>query len=141
MNKGNTKREIEILEITKASQEELLTAFNIEKICFQTMLGMSFFKLGEIVYIKKASSKNCTLFTKDDKHFMVSYSLNDLEKTLSKTTFCKTHPNYLVNLAYVKSVIESDNGFLILDNKTHIPISKIHKKELNTKIQNHFYKP
>jgi two-component system LytT family response regulator len=49
---------------------------------------------------------------------------------LSPHQFFRTHNSYLINLARVKEFIRGDGGYLVMENKMKIPVSKTRKEEL-----------
>jgi len=39
-------------------------------------------------------------------------------------SFIRIHRSFLVNLNFVKKILRSDGGTLLLDNKTQLPVSE-----------------
>jgi len=44
--------------------------------------------------------------------------------------FFRPHNSHLINLARVKEFIRGDGGYLVMENKMKIPVSKNKKEEL-----------
>lgn len=94
------------------------------KIIVPTQNGVSFLNEDEVLHLEgyqgytKIHLENNTILTS-------SYNLGKFEKTIG-TKFFKCHKSHIVNLEKVRHL--ENEGYLILDNETHIPISRTNKK-------------
>ncbi len=61
---------------------------------------------------------------------MISKTLKDFEEMLSPFRFFRTHNSHLVNLDHVREFIRGDGGYLVMENKMKVPVSK--KQERKT---------
>ena len=73
-----------------------------------------------------------TFFFANGNKTMVSKSLAEYEKLLPKNEFIRTHQSYIVNCSFVEKVTKE--GFVILKDKTNIPVSVRKKEEVIRKL-------
>lgn len=73
-----------------------------------------------------------SIYCRDDV-FRVYARLNDLEEKLDEKIFLRCNQSYIVNIMYVKDVIEYD---FCMENDRYIPIRKRDKKEIVQKYYN-----
>ncbi|MCB0430091.1 MAG: response regulator transcription factor [Flavobacteriales bacterium] len=66
----------------------------------------------------------------DGKMLMVSKGLREYDPLLSESNFFRVHKSYLVNRKYIKKVVRSDGGYLVMENDNQVPISKLKKDEV-----------
>ena len=82
--------------------------------------------LDNILYIKMIRSK-VVIYTENEELVSAERSLKGLESELDPFGFYKTFRNTLVNVGKVYEVLDRE---IILNNKTHLPISRRRRKEL-----------
>lgn len=73
-----------------------------------------------------------SIYCRDDV-YRVYARLNDLEERLDEKIFLRCNQSYIVNIMYVKDVIEYD---FCMENDRYIPIRKRDKKEIVQKYYN-----
>lgn len=78
----------------------------------------------------EADNNYTTFFLEDGKSILVSKTLKYYANLLENNGFIRTHQSHLVNKQYVKEYIKSDGGYLVLHNKTTIPVSTRKKTEI-----------
>jgi two-component system LytT family response regulator len=61
---------------------------------------------------------------------VISKTLREFEDMLAPHQFFRPHNSYLINLNRVKEFIRGDGGFLVMENKMKIPVSKTKREEL-----------
>lgn len=88
-----------------------------------------------IVYCESQGKKVyiCT----DKKEIMSNYSLNDLEERLDKTYFFRAHQAFIVNINYVKEIINFGEGSYLLNLdyvEKNIMLSRSRAKTLRKKL-------
>jgi two-component system LytT family response regulator len=59
---------------------------------------------------------------------LVSKPIFEYEELLKDYGFIRCHQSHLVNKEYIKSLVKEEGGYLLLADKTKIPISR-NKKE------------
>lgn len=82
----------------------------------------------DIIYCK-SSGNYSEVFFRDKKKVMLAKKLKDIEGFINNSLFCRVHNSYLVNINYVKEFIKKDGQYLILEDRTSIPVSRS-KREL-----------
>lgn len=71
-----------------------------------------------------------TFFLEGGETLLVSKSLKEYDELLSGAGFFRTHQSHLVNLEHILRYDKTDGGFLILDDKSMVPVSTRKKEEL-----------
>lgn len=67
-----------------------------------------------------------TFHLKDDTKIMVTRIIKEYEDILTEPTFIRTHQSYLVNHHFIEKYLKE--GFLVLKNKTEIPVATRRKE-------------
>lgn len=81
--------------------------------------------------IRCKSDNNYTeFFMNDGQKIVVGKTLKYFADMLKELDFLRVHQSHLVNLQYIKEFIKSDGGYLVLKNKTTIPVSVRKKNEV-----------
>ena len=108
---------------------------NIEKIAIPTNEGMRFVKIDDII---RCESDSCytTIFMKNKEKIMVSKTLKEYELLLSDMNFFRVHKSHLVNLKYVEKYIQGEGGYLVMEDKSHIEVSRRKKDDLLALLNN-----
>ncbi len=86
----------------------------------------------EIENIIRCQSDNnyTTFYLKNGNKILVSKTLKNYANLLCPIGFIRVHQSHLVNKNYIKEYIKSDGGYLILYDKTNIPVSFRKRGEL-----------
>lgn len=102
---------------------------SLEKIALPSMDGIRFIKINDI--IRCESDNNYTLFYLTSKEkILVSKTLKDFEILLSGSKFYRVHKSHLVNLKYISKYIPGEGGYLILEDGSHVDVSRRKKEGL-----------
>jgi len=102
---------------------------NYNKIAISLSDKTIFVKPEDIIYCK--SSGNYTeIFFINNKKELVSKKLKDIEELINNDDFCRVHNSYLVNIKHIKEFVKKDGQYLVLENGTSIPISRLKKVSL-----------
>lgn len=72
----------------------------------------------------ESSNAYTEFFLTDGKSIVVSKPIFEYEELLNNYDFVRCHQSHLVNVAFVKSLIKEDGGYLELNNNNRIPISR-----------------
>lgn len=87
--------------------------------------------------IRMEASNNYTkVFIKGGEELLVSKPIFEYEELLQEYGFLRCHQSHLVNRRFVKSLIKQDNGYLVLDDNTRIPISRTKKDFVKAQLEN-----
>jgi two-component system LytT family response regulator len=102
---------------------------SLEKIALPASDGIRFIKISEI--IRCESDNNYTLFYLTTKEkILVSKTLKDFELLLSGSKFYRVHKSHLVNLKFIAKYIPGEGGYLILEDGSHVDVSRRKKEGL-----------
>ncbi|MFH4968930.1 LytTR family transcriptional regulator DNA-binding domain-containing protein [Gaetbulibacter sp. M240] len=82
----------------------------------------------DILYCK--SDGNYTeIYLKNSEKEMLSKKLKEFED-MTSDDFFRVHNSYLVNINSIKEFVKSDGGYIVLEDGTHIPVSRSKKTDL-----------
>ncbi len=98
------------------------------KIAIPGQNGISFIELNEIVFVE-ASNNYSKLILTDKRIFLISKTLKDVQDVLEESHFLRVHRQYIINLNHVKQ-FNRNESILIMDNGSHLPISRNQKERL-----------
>lgn len=99
------------------------------KIALASKESIEFVEAGEILYCE-ANSNYTNVYMTDGKRKVISRTLRDFEELLSAHGFFRPHLSYLVNLQRIREFVRGDGGFLVMENKVKIPVSKSKREAL-----------
>ena len=78
----------------------------------------------------EANSNYTTIYLAEGRKKVISKTLKEFEDMLSLYDFFRPHNSFLVNLRRVNEFIRGDGGYLVMENKMKIPVSKNKREEL-----------
>ncbi|HMU46863.1 MAG TPA: LytTR family DNA-binding domain-containing protein [Chitinophagaceae bacterium] len=78
----------------------------------------------------EANSNYTNVHMQEGQKRVISKTLKEFEDMLSVYHFFRPHNSYLINLKRVKEFVRGDGGYLVMENKMRIPVSKNRKEEL-----------
>jgi len=108
---------------------------NFKRIALSTSDGIHLFNISEIIRCESADNYT-KFFLKDGKNILISKTLKEYEELLSEHGFKRIHQSHLINLAYMKSYIKKDGGYVIMTDNSHLPISQRKKEHLQEILKN-----
>jgi len=102
---------------------------NFKRIALSNSDGMHLFEINDI--IRCESEDNYTKFyIKNNKPLLISKTLKEYEDLLTEHGFERIHQSHLINLAYLKSYIKKDGGYVVMADNSKLPISARKKERL-----------
>lgn len=102
---------------------------NFKRIALSNSDGIHLFEVSDI--IRCESEDNYTKFyIKNSKPILISKTLKEYEELLAAHGFERIHQSHLINLAYLKSYIKKDGGYVIMADNANLPISQRKKERL-----------
>ena len=124
---------LEIGKISNSSQTDTLFA-NQEstkerKLVLQTSQEIHIVNISEIVHCVSDNAYTTFRLNTGEK-IVVSKGIGEYADLLAGFGFLRPHQSHLVNINYIKKLDKSDGGFLILKDKTQIPVSSRQKQQL-----------
>lgn len=99
------------------------------RIALSTSEGIHLFDIKEIIRCE-AEDNYTKFFFKTGKPILISKTLKEYEDLLEGHGFERIHQSHLINLAYLKSYIKKDGGYVIMEGNIHLPISQRKKERL-----------
>ncbi len=118
------KEQLTVLQqsITKPNQRP-------KKISLNTSDKIMVVNLDDI--IRCQSDNNYTeFFMNDGQKILVGKTLKHFADMLKEYDFLRVHQSHLINIQSIKEFIKSDGGYLVLKNKTTVPVSVRKKNEV-----------
>lgn len=106
-----------------------------KKIVVPTSDGMHVIKLTDIIRLE-SSSNYTTFFLKDQKSLLASKTLKEFDNMLSGYNFNRIHKSHLVNMNYLKRYVQTDGGYLVLEDGSKIPVANRKKEQLLSTLKN-----
>jgi len=104
-------------------------ADNFKRIALSTAEGIHLFNINEI--LRCESEDNYTKFYfVNGKSILISKTLKEYEELLGGQGFERIHQSHLINLAFLKSYIRKDGGYVVMSDGSHLPISQRKKERL-----------
>ena len=98
---------------------------NSNKLIIPTIKGVSFIPQNEVVHIEGFEGYTKIHLT-DNSEIVSSYNIGKYEKMMSNL-FYKCHKSHIINLEKVRHF--ENEGYIILDTKKRVPVSKTKRKE------------
>jgi len=106
-----------------------------KKIALQTSDGISIFEIDTILQCSAESNYTCVYFT-NGKKMLFSKTLKDFEDLLSSSGFERIHHSHIINLNHLVSFVNKDGGYVILSDKSTLPVSQRKKTHLMNVLSN-----
>lgn len=102
---------------------------NFKRIALSNSDGMHLFEVSDI--IRCESEDNYTKFyIKNNKPILISKTLKEYEELLTDHGFVRIHQSHLINLAFLKSYIKKDGGYVVMADSSNLPISQRKREQL-----------
>lgn len=102
---------------------------NFKRIALSNSDGIHLFEVSDI--IRCESEHNYTKFyIKNNKPVLISKTLKEYEDLLTEHGFERIHQSHLINIAYLKSYIKKDGGYVVMADNSNLPISQRKKDRL-----------
>jgi two-component system, LytTR family, response regulator len=109
--------------------EKFPTLFNTNKLKLPTMDGFELIETEQILFAK--SSGNYThLFLKQEKKYIVSKNIGEIEKLLMYPTFLRIHNEHIVNINEIARYVNGRGGYVILKTNQHLDVAYRRKQNL-----------
>ncbi len=106
-----------------------------KKIVVPTSDGMHVIKLSDIIRLE-SSSNYTTFHLNNQKSLLASKTLKEFDNMLSGYNFQRIHKSHLVNMNYLKRYVQTDGGYLILEDGSKIPVANRKKEQLLITLRN-----
>lgn len=84
----------------------------------------------------ESSNNYCTCYFSSGEKLLVSKSMSEFEMLLVDYGFIRCQQSHLVNKAFVKTWVKGDGGYMILEDGSHIPVSRYKREYVKEKLSN-----
>lgn len=99
-------------------------------------------ELNEVIYVRVSNILYCQgqsaqsfVHLTDGSKRLISRTLKDFEEMLTPFHFCRVHKSYLVNLQHIAKYHKGDGGYIMLDDGSHLDVSKSYRDDLLSKLR------
>jgi two-component system LytT family response regulator len=99
------------------------------KIGLASKESIEFVDAMEIIYCE-ANSNYTNVHMTDGKKKVISKTLKEFEELLLPFNFYRPHNSYLINMKMIKELVRGDGGYIVMENKAQIPVSRNKREEL-----------
>jgi two-component system LytT family response regulator len=107
---------------------------NFKRIALTTSTGIHLFEVSDIIRCE-GEDNYTTFYIKNSKPVIISRTLKEYEDLLSEYGFERIHQSHLINLAYLKSYVKKDGGYIVMADNSQLPISQRKKERLQELIK------
>tara|TARA_R110000850_G_scaffold277058_1_gene421894 strand:- start:127527 stop:128270 length:744 start_codon:yes stop_codon:yes gene_type:complete len=124
-------------EIKKSLEQSILSLSqnnrqSSKKIAISIDGKLIFLKPEEITYCE-SDGNYCHIYLENNEKLFVTKKLKEIEEMLPAKNFYRVHNSFVVNLDKVREFVKTD-GYVILNNKQKIPVSRNKKSSFLDKI-------
>jgi two-component system, LytTR family, response regulator len=106
-----------------------------KKIALHTSEGVNIFELENILRCSAESNYTCVYFN-NGKKLLFSKTLKEFEDLLCASGFERIHHSHIINLNHLVSFVNKDGGYVILTDKSTLPVSQRKKSNLIAALNN-----
>lgn len=107
---------------------------NFKRIALTTADGIHLYEVSDIIRCE-GEDNYTTFFIKNNIPVIISKTLKEYEDLLSEYGFERIHQKHLINLAYLKSYVKKEGGFVVMADNAQLPISARKKERLQELIK------
>ena len=106
-----------------------------KKISLHTSGKIVIVSLDEIIRCQ-SDNNYTTFYFENNTKLLVSKTLKFFADLLKSNHFLRVHQSHLINTKYIKEYIKSDGGYLVLKDKSTVPVSVRKRAEVIALLQN-----
>lgn len=122
----------------KALQANLESRKVLRRMVLPTAENLHIVEIKDI--IRAEADSNYTRFLlADGNRIMVSRTIKEFDSLLSGSGMVRVHQSHLVNIAWADRFVKRDGGYLLLKDKSKIPVSQNMRKKVIQAINNSVY--
>jgi two-component system, LytTR family, response regulator len=98
------------------------------KITLSNAAGIVMIEIDKILRIE-ADRSYCYLYECDGNKMIVSKPMKEIESMLPAESFFRLHDGHIINVEHLRKFSYEDGGIAILNDGTHVPVSRRKKQE------------
>jgi two-component system, LytTR family, response regulator len=106
-----------------------------KKIALHNSEGVTIYELETILRCSAESNYTCVYFS-NGKKTLFSKTLKEFEDLLCTSGFERIHHSHIINLNHLVSFVNKDGGYVILSDKSTLPVSQRKKSNLIAALNN-----
>jgi two-component system, LytTR family, response regulator len=106
--------------------------FGAKRLALNSQDKIKVVQIPEIIRCESSGSYTMFFMT-DGEQILVTKTLKEYDKLLGDHGFLRAHQSHLINLDFVKEFVKVDGGFILLKDKTEIPVAS-RKRSLVMKV-------
>lgn len=106
-----------------------------KKIALQTSEGISVYEIDTILRCSAESNYTCVYFM-NGKKSLFSKTLKEFEELLENSGFERIHHSHIINLNHLVNFINKDGGYVVMSDKSTLPVSQRKKSNLINALNN-----
>ena len=118
------KAQLEVLQNTVSNPKTIP-----QKISLHTLDKIMVVSINEIIRCK-SDNNYTTFYFENGSKIMVTKTLKYFADLLKENLFLRVHQSHLVNTKFIKEFIKADGGYLVLKDKSTVPVSVRKRSEL-----------
>ena len=99
------------------------------KIALATKESIEFVDKNDII-VCSSDSNYTMVYLSGNRKKLISKTLKEFENLLAPMNFYRPHNSHLVNLEKIIEFVRSDGGYLVMENKMKVPVSKNRREGL-----------
>jgi two-component system LytT family response regulator len=93
------------------------------KLLIKTVKTVKLISYHQIIFIQ-ADNNYSKIFLDDKSEFLLCKTLHHLEVEIDKSIFFRCHRTYLVNIHFIKEIIQGKELTIVLENDHKIPLAR-----------------
>lgn len=103
-------------------KEQISDSKPLKRLALNTLEKIHIASIEDIVRLE--SNVNYTMFHfKDGTRLLVTKTLKEFDGMLSDHGFIRVHQSHLINVEYLKEFVKTDGGYLVMTDKSEVPVS------------------
>ena len=116
-NNYEFKEKFETFDLNSAKQNN-----NNRKLVLKTQETIHIVEICDII---RCESDGCytTFYTVDNRKIMISKTIKEYDELLTELVFFRVHQSHIINMSYIECFEKKDGGFVIMKDKSSIPVS------------------
>ncbi len=106
-----------------------------DRIILKTAESIFLINIQDITHIE-ADGSYTRFFINDGRKIMVSKVIKEYDEMLTEFGFLRVHQSHITNIGYIERFDKNDGGYLVLKDKTIVPVSHRKKDSLLNLLEN-----
>lgn len=123
------KTSVDVLDLKRKIDTLLGNVKKPNKIVLPTSEGIHIVKVENIVRCN-ADGYYTVFHLNDSSKITVSKTLKEYSETLESLNFFRTHQSHLINLDFVERFVNTEGGYVVMQNSDQVAVSRRKKKQL-----------